>query len=376
MRIDLLIRALDIGGSQRQVRNLALGLKRIGHVPRILTYYPGGALAEGLAAAGIEIVPLARARTVLAPIALAFRLVRLMRGDPPDVVYAFLPSSTVLLAALAPLLPRSITTVWGLRAGFMPLARYGAKPRAIYRLQRMFRGSPDLAIANSESARDVLYRDGRVPVAVVPNAVDTNVFRPDPVAGKAFRSAIGVPSDAALVGFVGRADPVKNPDLFVEVAAMLLGRKADRYAAMVVPGDAASRTALAARIGASGVADRLVLLDAQEDLPAVYNALDVLVLTSIGESLPNVVLEALACGVPAVATDVGSVLKLVEEIGIGACAPEPSAAALADLVERYLDDPVRREEARSRAPAAIASRFGLEATASQTVTEIERLPRR
>ncbi len=358
MKVVFLIRALDLGGSQRQVAALATGLARRGHAVEVLTYYPGGAFEADLRNAGVATRALVARRSLLAPILLALRLVAHLRKAPPDALVAVLPSSTVLTAAVRPLLPKTMRLVWSIRAADMPLERYGWRARLVYRLQRRWLDRPDRIVANSERAARVLRdQPGPAPcreIALCANAIDTERFRPSDEP----RS-----DDGPCVGFVGRMDPVKDPDLFLKIFARLAETRPDLRAAMLVPGDAAGREALQARADALGVSDRVEIRLSAEDMAGFYRALDLLLVTSVSESLPNVALEALACGVPVVSTDVGDVATAIGPFGrvVTVRTPEDLAGAAADV----LADDALRVRTRAEAPAAIEARYGTDAIAAR-----------
>ena len=136
----------------------------------------------------------------------------------------------------------------------------------------------------------------------IAHGVDTEVFRPERRAGGALRRRFGIADDAPVVGFVGRLSPEKGPDVFLRMALGLHERNpAVRF---IVAGDGPMRHQLEAftrRFALDGVVH---LAGMQSDMPAVYNELDVLVSASHSEAMPLALMEAMACGVPLVATRV------------------------------------------------------------------------
>jgi glycosyltransferase involved in cell wall biosynthesis len=146
-------------------------------------------------------------------------------------------------------------------------------------------------------------------LTVIPNGVDTNRFKPDR-SGAAFRQALGVPAHATLAGFVGRLSPEKGPDKFVQVAERIHQHMPDVHFALV--GDGPLESELYELIERMGLAKRVHLAGARNDMESVYPAFDVLLQTSRSEAMPLVLLEAMACGLPVIAIAIGGVAEIVE----------------------------------------------------------------
>jgi glycosyltransferase involved in cell wall biosynthesis len=153
---------------------------------------------------------------------------------------------------------------------------------------------------------------------------------------------------------VGRLVPIKNLPLFVE-AARIVAENEPR-AVFVVAGDGELRTALEAEARAA-LGDRIVFTGWANDLPALYAALDVAVLTSLNEGTPVALIEAAAAGVPAVATDVGGVRDVVEDGMTGRVVTGDNPVVLAEAVERLLADDAERARLGANARARALERF-------------------
>src|SRR5262249_55975595 len=143
-------------------------------------------------------------------------------------------------------------------------------------------------------------------VAVVPNGIDTDAMRPDAAAGRAQRRQWELPDSAFVIGCVARLDPMKDHTTLINAAAAFARANSDARFVCAGNGSPSYRDALTRLAGSLGLADRMRWVGEIDDVKAAYNAFDIATLPSaFGEGFPNVVGEAMACGVPVVATDVG-----------------------------------------------------------------------
>ena len=339
MRILFLLRSLDYGGAERQLSLLAPGLARRGHEVGVAVFYAGGPLGRPLEDAGVRVVDLEkRGRWSMGRF--VPRLIRLVRGFAPEILHGYLPVPNILCAVLKPLLPRSARVVFGIRASNMDLSRYDRLSALSYRLETVMARLADLVICNSAAGLATAVDRG-IPEArcrVIPNGVDTGHFRPDPDARRELRAEWRIDEGERLVGLVGRLDPMKGHEMFLEAAARLAGRRGDVRFLCVGGGPGDLRRALEARAARSGIGGRVIRAEARDAVARVYNALDLLVSASIyGEGFPNVLAEAMACGTPVVATDVGDSAKVVGDPGRIVPPSDPETLALA--MQAALDDP-------------------------------------
>lgn len=143
-----------------------------------------------------------------------------------------------------------------------------------------------------------------------PNGVDTEAFRPRPRPEQGLRTSLGIPSSARLVGFLGRLSPEKGPDVFLRAALLVHSKLDDVH--FVFVGDGPLAPTLRESITRLKLEDRVHLAGLRRDVPAVLNDLDVLVSSSHSEAMPLAVMEAMASGLPIVATRVGGVPDLIE----------------------------------------------------------------
>jgi len=329
-----LVNNLAYGGTERQVVVLAKALRERDHVITVLTLHPGGGLEPELRDAGVRLRSLEkRGRWDMA--GFFVRLGRALHEERPDILHGYLSTPNIATTLIRPLFP-ALKTIWGERASNVDHSQYhwiaGFSNMVSVALSRF----PDLHIVNSWAGLNHAIGRGypAAKFAVIPNGIDTDRFRPDPIAGRELRDIWEVPEHAVLIGRVGRLDVMKDYATFLMAAAQVVPQRRDAYFMCVGDGDVRSRTELQRLAGEIGVADRLLWLPAQTDMNAVYNAFDVACSSSFGEGFPNVVGEAMACGVPCVVTDVGDSALLVGDRTF--VVPPRDPGSLARGIERLL----------------------------------------
>jgi len=334
MKIAFLIRDLGYGGAQRQLVTLAEALDRRRFEVRVYTFYGGGPLEKNLREANVAVVSLGKTgRWDVVPF--CWRLLKEVRAQRPDILHGYMEVPNLLCALLKPL-ARPARVVWGVWTGYIDLGHYDWLSRLTFRLARLASRAADLIVFNSNAGRDYYLTLGFPgdTMTVIHNGFDTERFKPDRGARARTRAEWDVSEDAALVGIVGRLDPMKDHPTFLKAAALLLTERPDVRFACVGEGPepyAGELRRAAERLGLSG---RLIWAGARADMTAVYNAFDVVASSSYGEGFPNVIGEAMACGVPCVVTDVGDAALLVG--ATGAVVPPHDPAALAGALASCL----------------------------------------
>ncbi|HNP83603.1 MAG TPA: glycosyltransferase [Nitrospira sp.] len=362
MKILFLARALNVGGAERQLVVLARGLRQRGHGVAVAVFYPGGALEAELNEVGIPILSLAK-RGRWDVLGFVVRLIQTVRHQRPDLLHSYI--SNLVTVVVQPFL-RSMKVVWGVRSSYMDFSRYDWLFRASYGLACWMSHSADLIIANSHAGRRGHVADGYPAdkMVVIPNGIDTMRFRPNPEARGRIRVEWGVSPDEELIGIVGRLDPMKDHETFLQAAAILSPtRKMVRFVC-VGDGRPEYRAALQERARVLGLSDRIIWTGMRTDVADIYNALDLLVNCSYGEGFSNVIGEAMACGIPCVATDVGDSEFVIGSLGELVAPKDP--VGLRNGMEQLLDRRVPPSQIRQR----IVEQFSLEFLILETEREL------
>lgn len=360
-RILHVITGLNTGGAEAMLAKLVGGMDRKRFASQVLCLLAPGPMAEAVLAAGVRVESLGLSRGLPTPGAL-WRAVGAVRRFKPDLVQTWLYHADLLGLAAAKLggVPR---VAWNIRCSDMELDKYRRLTRWTLRLNARLSGVPDVVLANSEVAVRVHQGLGFHPRRweVVPNGFDTDLYRPDPAARAALRAEWGIPADAPVAGMVARFDPMKGHETFFAAAAEAARAVPGLHFVLCGDGVEEGEPALARLVESAGLAGAVRLLGRRSDVPRVMAALDVHVLSSsFGEGFPNVVGEAMSCGVPCVVTEVGDAAGVVGDAGVAVAPRNPRALAMA-LRSILSMRPGERAELSRKARQRVLDRFSLAA---------------
>ncbi|MEE9140264.1 MAG: glycosyltransferase [Alphaproteobacteria bacterium] len=348
-RVLHVITDLQTGGAERMLTSLMTASWPAGADFRVVSLTPGGEFRSGLEEAGLWVRDLGLRRGLPNPIAL-WRLVRTIRDYKPDIVQSWMYHAD-LVAALGLLLSgrrRKTRLFWGVRCSNMDTGRYSWTLRFVIDACARMSHIPDAIIANSEVGRRHHVKIGYLPrrAHVVDNGVDTELFRPDESAREKVRRELGLEPEAPVLALVARRDPMKDHDTFFRA----LERVPNAYALLI-------------GLGTESFPDmpRVLKLGERHDVPRLLGACDLLVSSSaFGEGFSNAIVEGMACGLPAVATDVGDARRIVGDAGL--IVPPRDPVAMADAIGTLLsgsDEERRRRSALAR--RRVVERFSLAA---------------
>lgn len=203
------------------------------------------------------------------------------------------------------------------------------------------------------------------------NGVDTQVFRPRAERSSALHAALGLAEDTPLVGFVGRLSPEKGPEVFVRAALQLRSRCP--AARCVIVGEGPMEAAMRQLIAQCGLAEHVLMAGPRSDMPALYNELDLLVSSSHSEAMPLAVMEAMASGLPVVATRVGGLPDMVEHGRTGWLVARNDFDDLAARCATLLADPGQRRQMGERARQRVLERMNLDDCVERVARLLARL---
>jgi len=385
MRVARIITRLNIGGPSIQAAALSERLTARG----IETLLIHGRLGEGegdmrylLSDERVDVRQLTALRRPVAPahdlVALT-QVYRALRRFRPSVVHTHMAKagSVGRLAALA------YNNTAGRRARARVVHTYHGHVLEGYfnpAVAKLFTGAErqlakitDAIVAISPEIQRELVSDYGIGRAeqyrVIPLGFDLSALAA--IAGadrRAARNTLGIPDEAQVVTTVGRLTAIKQHQLFLDAAARIASTR--RHAVFLIVGDGELRGDLERSARELGMLDRTRLLGWRHDLPVIYGATDVFLLTSRNEGPPVALMESPPAAVPGVSTDVGGVRDVIGD-SVGLLAPFGDAQALADAVGALLDDPERRRAMGRAGRDRVVARYGVD----RLVDDVERLYR-
>jgi N-acetyl-alpha-D-glucosaminyl L-malate synthase BshA len=354
------------GGSGVIATEIAIDLARRGHAVHVFSDDLPGRMDARVQAAAAQLVfhrvsPPAYPQLKQSPytLALTSKIVEVSRRERLDLVHAHYALPHAVAAHLArqvlvaeggaPLAPRIVTTLHGTDItlvgtdpSFLPLTRFSiASSDAVTTPSRWLAGATHVALGVPDA----------IAIDVIPNFVDVDRFTPAADAERAGRGG-GPP----VIVHVSNFRPLKRLDDVVEVFARV---RAARPARLCLIGDGPERARIEAAIAARGLGADVELLGERADLPALLRGADVFLLPSEIESFGLAALEALACGVPVVASSVGGLPEVVTDGEVGFLRPVGDVAAMATAVARLLDDQPLRRRMGTAARRLVESRYAL-----------------
>jgi L-malate glycosyltransferase len=328
-RVCLLIGQLGLGGTEKQVVLLAQGLRARGIETSVFLLFEGGPREEALVEAGVPVVHLGfpssatRLRTVPGSVAAFARLVRHLRRERPDVLHAFLYHSYVTAAPAA-----RLARVKVLVAGRRSLGDFKRGRHVLLALERVATSVTDLLVANAESVAEDTIRGEKVrtgKITTVYNGLPDSAFEP--------AAPAELVAESPVVLCVANLKIYKGHRFLLDAVALLRDRGLPCTLALV--GDGPERPALEEQAARLGIDVRF--LGTRTDVESLLARADVVVLPSLHEGMSNAVMEAMAAGLPVVATEVGGTAELLR--GRGLLVPPSDSAALADGLGQVLGDP-------------------------------------
>ncbi|TVR94320.1 MAG: glycosyltransferase [Spirochaetaceae bacterium] len=366
------ISGLSIGGAEMMLLKLLQttepGAARAG----VLSLSEGGVLADDIRAQGLPLWHIAMPGGFPSP-GFSRRFRAVVEEFKPDVVMAWMYRAN---AVCSQLVPRRIPVIWNVRQSL----DHNSSQRLLFRFTRRVNlwisGRPRMVIYNSRASHQQHLEFGfrAAEQRVIPNGFDLDRFQPQPEARARLRGEWGVAEGDLVFGIVGRFHPIKDHLGFIRAAGLAVLQEPEGGARMVfvMVGRGLDRDndKLMAEIRAAGIEERVHLLGEQRDLPGLYSAFDVQVSASLVEAFPNVLGEAMACGLPCVATAVGDSAWVVGDTGrvVEPERPQQLAQAMVELAKLA---PEERRALGAAARTRVQQEFGI-ASVAQRFLEAQR----
>lgn len=359
-----IITGLETGGAENMLWKLvSAGSAQLAAV--VISLGGHGTFGEKFERIRVPVYTLGMRRGALNPVAIV-RLRRLVRALRPILVQGWMYhgnlAATLATAALRPTVP----LLWNVRQSLYDLRKEKRLTRSVIRVSAVLSGRPIGIVYNSRASatQHEAFGFARERTQVIPNGFDLSLYRPDLTARAELKRQLGLANSAVLVGMVGRYHPMKNHAGFL-CAMARIDRSTGHRILLVGKGLDEQNHELHELVRTFGLMDSVRFLGERADMPRLMPAFDVVCsASSWGEGFPNVVGEAMACGVPCVVTDVGDAADVVGSTGkvVAPGDPEALARALRQLIEM---DPESRQRLGAAARERIAKYFSIEHVARQ-----------
>ena len=355
IRIVHVISDLDTGGAEMMLAKLVGAMDRARFSSTVISLTDRGQLGEQIESSGVAVHALGMKRGRPDIFALP-RLIRLFRMLNPTIVQSWLYHADLLSTMAVKFLGLPIL-VWNVRCSDMDLKRYSPLTRWVQRVLAQWSATPAAVIVNSEAGKQLHEQVGYRPRRwdVIPNGFNTKRFHPDSSVRLSLWKEWQMPEDAVIVALVARVDPMKDHAAFLEAAQQVAKVRGNVHFFLV----GKDTETLAPAVAAKGLTDRVRILGYRSAIECLLPGVDVLCLSSaFGEGSPNVLGEAMACGVPCVSTDVGDARSIIGNTGLVVPVRDPAslAHAIIDLIDR---GPAAREHLGRAARARIETEYSL-----------------
>ncbi|MGQ9858776.1 MAG: glycosyltransferase [Thermodesulfobacteriota bacterium] len=337
VKVAHVITGLDTGGAQRSLFELVRSLDQSRLNCIVISFRHPDFMSEIFAQAGIKVHHLGMQ---IAPFSLSLgmaRLLGILRGYRPHILQGWMYHANLVCTLARSLLPRRPRVIWGIRHSLHDLKREKLTTRWLIGACARLSRNPDIIVYNAYSSaaqhRAVGYDSARE--VLILNGVDLERFKPSLEARRWLRKELlGISDDVFLVGMVARFHLTKGYDLCLEAMGRVAKQREGVRLLLVGRGMEESNAALRSLIRANGLGSKALLLGERPDTERILPGLDLLCSPSRGESFPNVVIEAMACGVPCAVTDVGDSAKIVGDCG---CVVHPGdSEALVKALQAFI----------------------------------------
>lgn len=363
MKIMHVIIGLQGGGAEGVLFRLCTSDRQ--NVHTVVSLTGGGIYAERLRVSGISVIELHMRKN---PWLLqeAGKLYSIINQEKPDLIQTWMYHAD-LFGGITGWLSRT-PVIWGIRhstleRGYRDPTWWVARLCAV-----LSKHIPHRIIACAQKAKEVHAAMGydAPRMVVIPNGYDMTAFRPNPMYREKIRKTWGISDSSFLVGMVARLHPQKNHVGLLDALEILHQRQIPFSCALVGRGMQTDHP-FWEEVRRRHLSDAVIPCGERSDIVDVINALDLHVLSSLGEGFPNVVAEAMACQIPCVVTDVGDASWIVGDTGW--VVPPGKAHALADAIQYAIEekhqDPQHWEMRKMRARQRILENFSLEIMVQQ-----------
>lgn len=361
-RILHIITGLGTGGAERMLVKLLEATDRRLFESTVVSLTDRGTQSKAIEGLGVPIYALGM-KSKHSFLYETFQLLRKFYEWQPDLVHGWMYHG----ALLSTLLPTKLPILVGIRHSLHDESCEKTSTRTVIRYLRFLSSRSSAIVYCSAVSKKQHEKIGFASKhgIIIPNGFDTLYFRPEPLNRKHTRSKLRLKPDDFVIGHIARYHPMKDHSNFLEAAARMVQNHPEVRFLLAGPDVTEENKILLGLREKLGLQNYIQFLGEQEDVPGLLNALDVFSTSSAwGEAFPNVIGEAMACGVPCVATDIGDSAFIIGSTGF--VVPPKNPEALATAWTKVLKmAPEERIAIEKKARDRIVDHFSLDRVAAQ-----------
>jgi glycosyltransferase involved in cell wall biosynthesis len=327
------ITGLNVGGAERALFRLLANRKEKSFNLSVISLLDKGVIGGQIQSLGIPVYTLGMWRGIPGPTAL-IGLRRLLKKLAPDLIQGWMYHGNLAATVAARSLGLRIPVLWNIRQSLYELLKERTLTQWIISGSAWLSGTPQVILYNSKISalqhEAIGFKSEKT--RIIPNGFDCEEYRPDCGMRERMRKELGISSNVILIGLIARYHPMKDQANFLQAAAELIKTRLGANAAFILAGHDInlSNGRLTGLIHQLDLGSKVLLLGERQDVSRLMTTLDVATVASAwGEGFPNVLGEAMACGVPCVATDVGDSAYIIANTGRIVPPKDPQALAAA-----------------------------------------------
>ena len=354
-----IITDLDMGGAEKMLSSLVLEMNPARFFNVVISLKDLGYWGPILQQRGILVYAL-NMRPSVTSIFKLFTLWNILRSLRPDYIQGWMYHANIIASLIGK--AAGVTNIfWNIRCSLMDLSKYNIGTTLMFKSGAWLSKMPKLIINNSQASINQHMRAGYKSDKwlYIPNGFDTIKYQPNAKIYQQFRAQHNLPARAIIIAMIARYDPMKDHATFLQAANILASTHPDVYFVFAGNNVNSKNLGLQESISNKALRQRIILLNQINNVQDILPAVDYLTQTSIyGEGFPNILGEAMACGVECFSTDVGDALQLIGDFGYPIPKQDPTAIAAA-WSKVIAQDPETKQQRRDAARARIIEMFSI-----------------
>ena len=316
MKVVHIITGLSTGGAERALYNLLQGGLSADFESHVISLSDAGTIGPQIDALGVPVITLGM-KAGRPSIAGFLKLRSVIKNLQPDLVQGWMYHGNLCATVAQLFCSQKVPVVWNIRQSLYQIEREKGLTRQVIKANRFLSKSVDMLLYNSQLSRQQHEAFGFVESSgmVIPNGINCQQFHFSIEARQRVRAELSISKDSLVVGHVARFHPMKDHANFLQAAELIAAHRPTVH--FVLSGrDVDWNNADLKRSIPTSLHNRLHLLGERRDVADLMSAIDILSSSSWGEAFPNVLGEAMAVGLPCVATDVGDSAYIIDDCGV------------------------------------------------------------